>query len=176
MSRLKANSLRVMGLSLVLACPLCSAQTLIPKLHGTSLAGTTVTLPDTSAHVPALLIVGFSKKSTDAATLWAKRARSAAPGSALTIYTLPVLVEVPHFLRGIVLHAMRREVPAGVQPQFVPILDHEMEWKQAAKFAKPDDVYILLIDPQGAIRWRADGPVTDARITEMLAGVKAISG
>ncbi len=146
------------------------AQTKIPPFQGTSLAGTTVTLPADPG--PALLIVGFSKKSTDAATLWGKRARAA--DASLPVYTLPLLAEVPKMLRGVVLHAMRGDVPKVVQPRFVPILDHVDEWKKAVGYDQQDAVYILLIDPKGTIRWRMEGPATDAAMAEMLRQAKAV--
>ncbi|SNS32512.1 hypothetical protein SAMN05421770_101504 [Granulicella rosea] len=157
--------------SLALPAP-CRAQTKIPPFKGTSLAGTSVTLPADPG--PALLIVGFSRKSTDDATLWGKRARVA--DASLPVYTLPLLADAPKLLRGMILHAMRGEAPPAVQPRFVPILDHVEEWKKAVGYDSPDAIYILLIDPGGAIRWRMEGPATDSAIAEMLRQARTIPG
>jgi hypothetical protein len=61
-----------------------------------------------------------------------------------------------------ILRGMRKDMPAEQQSHFIPILDHEDEWKKLVNFSAPDDCYILLTDPRGHVAWQTHGPLTDA--------------
>jgi hypothetical protein len=61
-----------------------------------------------------------------------------------------------------ILRGMRKDLPAEQQAHFIPILDHEDEWKKLVNFSAPDDAYILLADPHGHVAWHMHGPLTDS--------------
>jgi hypothetical protein len=61
-----------------------------------------------------------------------------------------------------ILRGMRKDLPAEQQAHFIPILDHEDEWKKLVNFSAPDDAYILLADPHGHVAWHRHGPLTDS--------------
>jgi hypothetical protein len=61
-----------------------------------------------------------------------------------------------------ILRGMRKDLPADQQAHFIPILDHEDEWKKLVNFSAPDDPYILLTDSHGHVIWQTYGPLTDA--------------
>ena len=80
----------------------------------------------------------------------------------VTYYQLPVLQGAPSFVRPMILRGMRKDLPAEQQAHFIPILDHEDEWKKLVNFSAPDDAYILLTDPHGHVAWQTHGPLTDS--------------
>jgi hypothetical protein len=61
-----------------------------------------------------------------------------------------------------ILRGMRKDLPAEQQAHFIPILDHEDEWKKLVNFSAPDDAYILLPDPHGRVAWQTLGSLTDS--------------
>jgi hypothetical protein len=55
--------------------------------------------------------------------------------------------------------------------RFLVLTHHEKELKDAAAFTTPDDAYLLLMDRDGAIRWRFHGALTDTARAELKSQV-----
>ena len=140
----------------------------IPPIRGTTFAGEIVTLPDALRGRAGVLIVGFSKASRQQASAWGHRlADDPQRPPQLAYYEMPVLESVPKLLRGLVLKQIKEDVSANGQKHFLPIMDHEANWKSAAGFAQPDDAYLLLVDASGAVRWRTQGSPTEQTYSEL---------
>ena len=73
-----------------------------------------------------------------------------------------------------ILRGMRKDIPADQQIHFIPILDHEDEWKKLVNFSAPDDPYILLTNPQGRVIWQTHGPLTDATYDALKSAVSKL--
>jgi hypothetical protein len=135
----------------------------IPPVKAKTLADTDIVLPQPSGTQILVLVLGFSHKGGEVCTPWDKRLspdfHSDTRG---TYYQLPILQGAPSFVRPMILRGMRKDVPAEQQSHFIPILDHEDEWKKLVNFSAPDDCYILLTDPRGHVAWQTHGPLTDA--------------
>jgi hypothetical protein len=141
----------------------------IPPVHSTTFANQPITLPESLNGHTAILILGFSESSRTAASAWGHRlADDPQRPSNLLFYEMPVLESVPRLLRGWVLKKIKDSVSPAGQPHFLPVLDHEKEWKQAAAFTNPDAAYILVVDQTGTIRYRSAQPLTDQTYTEAL--------
>jgi hypothetical protein len=161
-------------LVLLLSLPaLATAQnTPIPPVHATAFSGEQIDLPQGLHGHSAVLIVSFSQSSRDAVTLWGRRlAADYLDSPTVLYYEMPVLAAVPRLLRSMVLNKIKNSVPPRAQPRFVPVLDHEDEWKSAAGFSKqtPDeDAYLLLVDSNGIIRFREPaGSPTDQTYADL---------
>ena len=94
------------------------------------------------------------------------------PPAPARIYSIAVLQDVPKLVRGMAVHGIKSGVPPEQQGRFLLVYHNEAELKQAAGFATPDDAYLLVLEPGGAIRWRFHGPVTDSAIEQLLAQLK----
>jgi hypothetical protein len=165
-------------LSRALCCLLLSSSALvaqnipIPPVHATAFSGDQIDLPQALRGHTAVLIVSFSQSSREAVTLWGRRlAADYRESPTVLYYEMPVLAAVPRLLRSMVLNKIKDTVPPRAQPRFVPVLDHEDEWKSAAGFNKqiPDeDAYLLLVDANGIIRFREPvGLPTDQAYTDL---------
>jgi len=170
---------------LVLALVVCAgsgptqavAQTQIPPLHGTTLTGEKVDLPKCLKGRVGVLVLGFSQASRDAVAEWGKRLTGEYRTSATVVYyEMPVLESVPHLLRGFVLKQIQKSVPEPGRSRFIPILDHEADWKKASGFVKPDDAYVLVVDAEGDVAWKTEGGATDAAVAEVLRRVDGLRG
>jgi hypothetical protein len=136
----------------------------VPRFEGETLAGRKVTLPDAAAGRSALLIVGFTHASQTQTRAWSQRVRHQFPA-----WSIAVLEEVPRPVRSMVLRGIKGSVPKEEYDRFLLVYHGEKELKQAAGFDRPDDAYVLVIDPGGAIKWRFHGAVTDAAVQQIAS-------
>ena len=139
----------------------------IPELRGTTFAGEEVVLPDALKGRGGVLIVGFSQASREQVAAWGRRLQDdpQRPES-LAFYEMPVVASVPKVLRGWVLKKIKDSVSAKGQAHFLPVMDHEAEWKRAAGFGKPGDAYLLVVDGAGRVRWRTQGALSENAYAE----------
>ncbi len=151
----------------------------VPELHAISFAGQPVNLPDGLRGHATVLIVAFSENARGSVTLWSRRlAADFGDSPTVLYYEMPVLTGVPHFLQGIVLEKIRKDVPPPAQPRFVPILDHEKEWKAVTgegTRGREDDAYLLVVDGAGNVRSEliADAP-TDVTYADLKRRVQSV--
>ena len=125
-----------------------------PRIEGQNLLGQKMALPDAAAGHPAVVVIGFTHGSQKQTKAWAARLQHEFP-----TYSIAVLEDAPRLVR-------------DQRDHFIVVYHNEKELKQAAGFDRPDDAYVLLLDKDGAIRWRFHGPVTDAAVDEL----KSLSG
>ena len=147
----------------------------IPPLHAAVLTGQTVNLPDDLKGKSAVLVLGFSQASRDQVTEWGKRLAADYRGSAaVAYYEMPILESVPRLLRGWVTKKMAESVPDRAKDHFMPVSDHEREWKSAVFYSKSDDAYVLVVDSGGGIRSRLEGGASDVNYAEVKRQLQAL--
>jgi hypothetical protein len=155
-----------------------AAQT-IPALHGTALSGAEVDLPQALHGHTAVLLLSFSEDARGNVTEWFRAlANDYRNSPTVQYYALPVLAGAPGFLRGMITRKIKESVSAPAQPRFVPVLDHEAEWKSIAGFTKkqPDsEAYFVLVDGSGQIRYRtAAGALTPQAYADLKRRVDQV--
>ena len=147
----------------------------IPSFQGTTFAGQTVSLPQQVKGGVGVLVLGFSKNSGDVCKGWGQRLAESYRDSHDVIYfQMPVLESVPRLIRGMVMRSIRSGVPEAEQPHFLPVFSNEAEWRTIARYANPDDAYILVVDGQGNVRWQTSGKVTDAGFSALKQQVETV--
>ena len=147
----------------------------IPTLQGRTLAGADVHLPADLNTKAGVLVVGFSQASRSQVTAWGKRLAGDYLGSTtVAYYEMPVLESVPKLLRGFVVGRIKADVSERARPTFLPVLDHEADWKKATGFGNEDDAYILLVDGAGQVRWRTQGALTDTAYAELQTQLRTV--
>ncbi len=157
---------------LMLAIATASQAQTIPPIKTKTLADAEIVLPKPGSTQVLILVLGFSHKSGDNCAPWDKQFfADYRSDPRVTYYQLPVLQGAPSFVRPMILRGMRKDIPAEQQAHFVPILDHEEEWKKLVNFSAPDDPYIVLADPQGHVLWQTHGAFTDASFEALKAAL-----
>ena len=147
----------------------------IPPVHGAVLTGEKVDLPEGLRGKVGVLVIGFSQASRDEVEDWGRRLDEQYRSSAaVAFYEMPVLESVPHVLRGFVLKQIERSVSTGGKRRFLPILDHEADWKKAAGFVTSDDAYVLVVDGGGQIEWTTRGKATTEMVAETMSEVERL--
>jgi hypothetical protein len=148
----------------------------IPQVKAKALNDSEVTLPKTGTDQLLIIVIGFSHKSGPPSGAWAKRITADyASDPHVSFYEMAQLQSAPSFIRPMILHGMRSDVPANQHSHFVPIYDHESEWKAAVKFSTPDDPYVLMTYPDGRIVWQTHGAISDAAYAELKSAVAKFS-
>jgi hypothetical protein len=147
----------------------------LPPINSKTLNDTQVALPNAGGSQPLILVVGFSHKSSESCGPWGKRlAADFHANPKVAYYQIPVLQDAPSFVRGFILRGMRKDVPAAEQPHYIPVYDHEADWKKLVGFSGPDDAYVIVADPQGHVVWQTHGAMNDASYGEMKAAVDKV--
>ena len=151
----------------------------IPAATGTALDGHTVSLPRDLSPRATILILGFSQHSQDATTAWEKPVRaSLAITPAIDFYDMPFLQDAPSLIRPIIVRAIRKQVPAALQPRFVPLTSGEPAWKQISGYTPtaPDAPYVLLVDHTGNVLWQTHEPYSLARFDQLAEAARRLAG
>jgi hypothetical protein len=143
-------------------------QVVLPSFDTESLAGRKLAMPGAVHGHSAILIVCFTHASGPHCTEWGKRlANEFAANSALERYTVVFLEDAPRLVRGMAKSGIKSGVPKNEYDHYLIATEHEKEIKGAAHFQEPDDAYLLLLDPDGVVRWTSHGAVTDGAVNQI---------
>ena len=165
----------LLWLGAYLTVGLASAAAQIPAVTGTTLSGEKVSLPQDLHGAPAVLVLGFSQASREQAKAWGKRlAVDFDEQPEVRFYEVPMLGGVPKFLRGMVVKKIAQDVSDNGKRHFLPIYEHEAEWRTVAGYTKTDDAYVVLIDGDGKVRWKSEGALTDGIDAELRQRVNEL--
>ena len=120
-------------------------------------------MPDDASGKVAVLVLGFTKASKEPTGAWADKIQAEFSGrSGFELYQLPVLQDVPRFIRGMVISGMKKGVKMNMRDHFVPILQREEELKKLVSYKEPDDAYLVVLSPAGQIVRQLHGPYSDS--------------
>jgi hypothetical protein len=148
----------------------------MPTIEGESFAGRKVRLPDATRGKIAVLIFGFTKASKEPTSAWGAKIQSDLGSRAgFEIYQLPVLEDVPRFIRGMVISSIKKGVPESLRDHFVPILQHESELKKFVGYQEKDDAYMVVLDTTGRVVYQLHGPFSDAAYQKISDEVRRLN-
>ncbi len=143
------------------------AQQPMPRIEGESFAEHKVMLPDDAKGKVAVLVFGFTKASKGPTSTWGQKIFSEFGNQAgFALYQLPVLEDVPRFVRGMVISGMKKGIKENMRDHFVPILQGESELKRLVNYKEPDDAYLVVLDPSGKIVQQMHGSSSDAAYSD----------
>ena len=163
------------ALSVGFALSLSGAAQQLPRLQGENLAGQQVILPDAATGKVAVLVFGFTHASQTPTEAWAKRLETDfAKSPGFVLYQLPVLEEVPRFLRGMIASGMKKGVSENQRPGVIPVMHNEAELKKLVAYKEADDAYIVVLDRSGQIAYQAHSATPDAKFAELRARVESL--
>ena len=145
------------------------------RVEGESFAGRKVVLPDDARGKVAVLIFGFTKASKGPTSAWADKVSSEfASHAGFELYQLPVLEDVPRFIRGMVISGIKRGIKENMRDHFVPVLQGESDLKKLVSFKEPDDAYLVILDPAGQIVHQMHGPFSDVAYGQLRDKLHAL--
>lgn len=166
-----------MALSFILCIGPCFPQTSspMPRIEGESFAGQKIVLPDAAHGKVAVLVFGFTKASKAPTSAWGQKINAEfGAHNGFEIYELPVLEDVPRFIRGIVISSIKKGVPENRRAHFVPMLQNESELKKLVNYKEPDDAYLVTLNTSGQIVAQIRGPFSEAAYAQFRTDLQSL--
>jgi hypothetical protein len=129
-----------------------------PKLHGQTLNGKAITLPEAAVGSVTLLLLGTSKKSGEQTGPW-KDHFVADFGSHphVTYFVAAMLQSAPPIVRGMIRAGMRKKTPASALAHVLTSSSDEDAWKKYLDRKNDNLPAVLLLDRSGHLRWSFNG-------------------
>jgi hypothetical protein len=147
----------------------------MPRVEGESLAGQKVLLPDDAKGKVAVLVFGFTKASKGPTSAWGDKIFSNfGTQQGFALYQLPVLQDVPRFIRGMVISGMKKGVKENMRDHFIPVLQGESELKTLVGYKETDDAYLVILDPAGQIVQQKHAPFSDAAYAQLTKELQTL--
>jgi len=141
-----------------------------PEIHGHSLAGQQVTIPDAASGRIALILVAFERQAQGMLDSWNEPFVQKFGGNeGYVTYELPIIdAFLPRMLSFSIDAGMRSGIPKEKHPYVVTYYGDSTELRQALDIRDRSLGYAYLLDRRGAIRWAGKGYATDAGVEEMI--------
>lgn len=147
----------------------------LPKLEGEFLTGRKAVLPDAASGKFALLALGFTYDSRFPVEAWIKRFRKEfGTNPRVTFFEVPMIGGMARMGKWFIDSGMRRGTPPQDQENVVTVYGGTDPRKQRVSYTAPNDAYLLLLDPQGNVRWRHSGPFDEAAYGELAKSLNAL--
>jgi hypothetical protein len=78
-----------------------------------------------------------------------------------------MLEAAPRLLRGIIVSELKSNLPPSMRDRTIVSYQNEDLWKQRLAVANDSYAYVLLLGPDGHMRWRNSGAFSDGEYTEL---------
>ena len=146
---------------------------LFPSLAGRALSGKPIAIPDTTSARFTAVVFGFSREGGNDAGRWSERLMNdSATRARVNAITVAELGGAPRLLRGLIAAGIKRGTPPEVRDQMM-VLDHDDAlWRRRLSVSETSHAYVVLIAPNGRVRWMSDGPFAEARFTPLRDEVR----
>jgi hypothetical protein len=158
---------------MVLFAALAQAGTSLPEQSVQSLDGGQVHLPADLAPCPVLLVIGFTRASSEQTAAWSRRlATHDACRTGLVVYQVAVVEDIPAPFRRLAVHGMRKSVPVILHPRFLLVDALASQWRELVGYRDEDKAYLVLLDTDRKVAWRHAGvldPSTEAALRDAVA-------
>ena len=149
-----------------------------PRVEGESLTGTRLVLPGDFAGTMNVVLVAFARDQQRDVDGWMPflTAVRAARGD-VRVHELPTLGRRYRPMRSFIDGGMRRGIPdPAVRAATVTLYIDKTPFRRALGLGGEDDIYVLLVDRDGRVHWRAAGRFDAAKGAELDARARASLG
>ena len=163
MSRQQKRAVWIRSLTATIGVALALAQgapigSEAPKLHGQTLDGKAIVLPDAAAGKVTLMVFGASKKGGERTGPWKDHfAADFGLNPNASYYVAALLQAVPAPFRGIIRSGMRGGTPAAGQSHVLTSASDEAAWKKYLEIRDDTLPSVLLLDDHGRACWSYNG-------------------
>lgn len=149
----------------------------LPALKGEFLTGRQATLPDAASGRVTLLALGFTYKSRFAVEAWAGRfRRDFGEAPQVSFYEIPMIGGVARLGKWFIDRGMRNGTPQADHEHVITVYGGTKPWKRRLGYQVPDAAYLILLDPQGIVRWRYSGTFDEETYKWLAQQVRELAG
>ena len=131
----------------------------LPQLQGKYLSGREATLPADARGKYALLAFGFTYDSRFPVEAWGKEYdRRYKNNPQITFYEIPMISGFGRLAAPFIDSGMRKGTPKDKYENVITVYGGAGSWKKALGVGDEKTAYLVLLDPEGTIRWMSKGP------------------
>ena len=146
----------------------------VPEAPVETLTGKRLELSRDVASGPAVLIIGFTKTSRAQTSEWSRRLQpEISKTSAVQVYEVAVIADVPRLMRGFVIGQIRGSVPKAIHSHFLLVKEQADVWRRLAGPGDEDAAYLVLLS-RGEVVWRGTGKLTEVGYQSLIQALKAL--
>jgi hypothetical protein len=140
-----------------------------PTVRGSNLSGDNFTLPADLEAEYAIAMIAFKQRQQFDINTWLPVASELAGNYPdLVYYEFPTIDRLNPAARAFVDGGMRGGIPDPVaRATTITLYLDKPAFKQALEIGSEDSIVVLLINREGEVFWRADGPATEAAVEEL---------
>jgi hypothetical protein len=146
---------------------------LFPTISGITLSGKLLELPAAASGKPAVVVFSFSRTAGKDAQLWNEHLAKGF-STALPSYDVIVMESVPKLFRGVAISGIRSSMPPSMQDQTIVVYQDEKLWKLRLAVFDNSRAYVVLLGPDGRLRWSNTGAYTDAEYARMKNAIELL--
>jgi hypothetical protein len=147
----------------------------MPRLTGEFLTGRKAVLPDTAQGRVTLLAPGFTYDSRFAVEAYVKQWRARfGPDPRTSFFEVPMLGGMARMGKWFINSRMKRGTPAADHERVITVSGRAGEWQQRLNCGKSKSACLVLLDPQGNIRWTKESLFDDAVWKDLQTEVSAL--
>jgi hypothetical protein len=146
-----------------------------PAVSGSNLQRKKLNLPEDLQGERNLVFVAFQQwqqKQVDSWLPFARQMEATHPG--VRYYELPTIQRLNALARTFINEGMRAGIPDSVaRERTITLYVDKVAFREALDLPAEENIYILLLDRQGAVLWRAEGaftPEAGESLLEVLRG------
>jgi hypothetical protein len=145
-----------------------------PQLTGQTLTNKSLDLPAGAAGKPAVVVFSFTRTAGKDARVWNEHL-SKDFSSVVPDYDVIVLESVPKLFRGMAVSGIRSSMPLPLQDRTIVLYNDEALWKARLAGSDYNRAYVVLLAPDGHIRWISTGAFTADSYTQFKNEVVKLS-
>lgn len=140
-----------------------------PVVPGENLLGERYDLPGDLDAARNLLLVAFRREQQAAVDTWLPLATEIeAESDDVRYYELPVISRYYRPFRWVIDGGMRAGIPdEDTRRRTITVYTDTATFRRALDLPTDSTIYALLVDRDGRVHWRAEGPLTDAVADEL---------
>ena len=145
-----------------------------PTVSGSNLQRAKLTLPQDFQGERNLVLIAFQQWQQTQVDTWIPFARQLEETyPAVRYYELPTIQRLNTLARTFINEGMRAGIPDPVaRERTITLYVDKNAFKQALQLPREDDIYVLLLDREGRVLWRAEGSLTQEKGESLVAAVR----
>jgi hypothetical protein len=148
-----------------------------PRLTARDLEGRTVEVPEGLSGAANLVVLAFQRDHQDPIETWLPHfalLEEQFPG--LEVWELPALSRSYRIWRGAIDGGMRAGIPdRRVRRHTLTAYLNLGDLQRSLELPDLDDIYLLLVDRSGDVRWRGRGGYSEATLAALTVALQAVA-
>ena len=145
-----------------------------PSVTGSNLQRRKLDLPEGFEGELNLVLIAFQQWQQRQVDTWIPFVKQFEEAhSALRYYELPTIQRLNALARTFINEGMRAGIPDPVaRERTITLYVDKNAFKQALQLPREDDIYVLLLDREGRVLWRAEGSFTQEKGESLVEAVR----